>query len=1363
MLCFEVWVHTVADFAVSLRDEHRGALQPVLGILRGLRGSLALQRAAFQRLWKFEALSSSLSSLSNVDELLEVSGEVDEACLALCVLSLQHVLQRFLTFGDRPLKFEQWQRWLGLADGQKGSWYVELVLRHIFLCACDPSGDGFRFSNTSPELDRLGAAWGVPPLKCELEGDGLKVSSILRHPDLFKSALDIGQRRPAIAELLHPLKASLESLSEQISHEALTVQEMLGAGDLKCWENPTLVLLLEETGCLEVQVKLQAAVRKLRTMQKLEVAVKEKLPQLFPLEAKASAEACAKLLHDTFLSACGAGPDLQISEVSVPMSEIDEVAWSGAFEDEELKVTIAEVPNPTFLSVLTVLEMLHLAYSAKHKPLRSMFHSAQEEMKRGNWRLSILDSVFFLYKVVASSLELLSELSSGSGLSAKLLSSIQQHWDGVSPQQVASILEDVQAVTFVLGPNLALVGERLQAVLRSRQTVELWQSCSKILTSLSSCLPSKTIPKGFKKDTLQQEASLLAMQRAFETARSQPDVMLTLEDLDRVGHVTEQVQALFEFLGMGAAGFELVLRLVSALAEVPGLSFLRVLLGSAQKGEHVATRMADIMEGGLTQETLATVERASSVFMPLSVAALSAMNSPVDPAKFALMVEDSWSDGVRGFALQATSQADIGELVLKMIKESHDREGPRLTEFFDSLRSALRLGQVVQQKLDENSDDATAVSNTVHGMVRAGYLELILSQDEMHFEVMGGFQFSKGQESITREVRDMQQLTECSDKASLAMPKNNDAETSSALTQDKVQIFTGCIEGVIGLRQVLSDLLQIGHPYLEDMTKLRFPEEGEGLSPSTVKVLKEKLTWAQDAVQQWCSVLDEARAERAVMTCIPARNITKLARAILQDKPAEVGPLMSLELQGLPKFKKQKKCLRKAFRKCKLELSGEEAEDAHKQFLGRLVEVLVSQVVPEQAPVTISILHDIAKKYREARPDDATTQSKKERRALLKFTPKRVMLIKEETTHEPGHSPLQSTATITLLSVLLPLGVAPSSENVLVCDLSTTKDDVQRFLHRLTHATRMDADKQAQVLGVFVHVDCLQLDVLQLLLCKVEAMHAAVGKRKNGGVWAEIELHLIFTLTKKAPASLCESLEKDLCRSQSIKILKLSSIRRILNALDSKCHIVHSDFAGDGKTHAIHSAADWDEDSHVTSWGGAQTRGQAARALRCGTARCVHLELHSFEGGVDADLLLLELLLFRSVFDPERSEWTRLGREIPIFVEVANSIKIPGAPSAQLVLLSAPILQAMPGQWKIEPTSAFEFYDDDLVPTRAAQSAFNFALAGAALLLGEERERLVGWQDDGRCGIRICTVAVPVRSANRASGLCIGGQWPNLC
>ena len=641
-------------------------------------------------------------------------------------------------------------------------------------------------------------------------------------------------------------------------------------------------------------------------------------------------------------------------------------------------------------------------------------------------------------------------------------------------------------------------------------------------------------------------------------------------------------------------------------------------------------------------------------------------------------------------------------------------------------------------------------------MVSAGYFELTPGSDALHFEVVGIFEFSKDQETITRDI---QQLTECSDKASLAVPKGAaDVDNPTALTQEKVQVFTGCVEGILGLRQELTELLQIGHPYLEDLQSLRFPSKGKGLSDSTLEDLKEKLRWAQQATQQWCSVLDKAREKHPLMSCIPARNITKLARAILQNEPFAVAPLMSLEFKSMSDRFQEEEELEVAFQQCKFLWP---REGAHEQFLEQLVHVLRSQVVPQQAMTTFSALHGVAKTYpRNRTHQDPTTKSRMEQRRDPKFYPKRVLLIQEEKSHETASalqiqerqssvSALQSTATTTVLSLLLPLGIGPSPENLLLCDSSTTKDDILRFLHRVKHATRMalDTSRQGQVLGVFVHVDCLQFDVLQVLMCRVDAMQAAVGRRKEAEASAEIEVLVAFTLTQAAPRTLVENLEKDLCIQQKINTLRLSSIQRFLGSKEAVAalgdhQVVSSEFAGDGKTHAIRRAPSWNQVSNATIvWGGAQTRGQAARALRKAEgARSIHLEVHSFEegGGVDADMLLMELLLLRCVFDPERSEWTRLPFDTPIFLEVANSIKINRGPNSdQLMMMSAPILKSMPGQQKIDTSFPFVFDGNDLHPEVASAAARDFGLAGAALLLPQEKQQLVGGEGEERVIFRL--------------------------
>ena len=1303
-----------------------------------LRGSRVLQKALFTRLWRYHHSTSGINDIYGLLGL-PTDGLQDEAPLAFCVLMLQRHLHLSLT-GENSYG-SHWQQWLQRADEHSQSWYVQLVLRYILLCACDVSCGGFHFSSTFPELDRLQSAWAVPALREERHGE-LKVKLILRRPDLWQTCIDIAKRRPC-SGLLEPLMVSLSSLVQNVSTGTLTVQEVLEASyNLNAWENPNFMQLLNLDSKPDLQRKLGNMISKVRFMQRFEVAVNENLLQLFPRQSQAAKE-FATFLYGSFIRAnCDAAQKplvKNIAELSVQLAQLNADDWKKELDDEKLRLSIAGVSPPSFVSILAAIETLHLARSEKYRPLRSMLQEAEEKVKKSGQKLCIFDAIFFLYREIMSTLGALSELGGDeSGLQSQVLYSIEKHWDEVPPQQVPQILEDVHSVTSVLGTNLSRLGNRLEAVLRSRQTVEFWRSCSRILAALSSTVP-RSIPTGFKEDeTLRQEASVAAMHSAFEGARGAQNGSFTLpmEDLDRVGQVTEQTRQLFGFLG--SRGFDSVLRLVASMAEVPGLSFLKILLDSAQKGEHLATRLADIMEGGLTPETLENVERASFIFMPLCAAVLSALNCPIDARKFSFMVEGWWPEEICHAALKARSITDIGDLLLRMLQQVQSAEGCKLSDFFESLKAALRLGQLVQQKLEENSDDATAVSNTVHGMVSAGYLELSPNLDNSRFEVIGVFGFN--QERITR---DMQQLTECSDKASLAVPKGG-SDDPSALTQEKVQVFTGCIEGIIGLRQELTELLQIGHPYLENMTHLRFPLEGEGLSSLTVKDLKDMLKAAREAVQQWYNDLDAVRARHPVMSCVPARNVTKLTRAILEDRLEDVKPLLSLEVSNVPRCTEEVlSLLGNAFQECKFILHEKEA---HKHFLENLAQVLAS-IVSEEAMTTLPPLHELAKKHRQTqkfRPDDATKTSQSQCRSHPKFYPKRVVLVKEEQCHESGSSPVQSTASITLLSIFLSLGVGPSPENVILCDSSTTKDDILRFLHRVTHAAHLGHD-QKQIRGVFVHVDCLHIDVLQLLVSRVEAMHAAVGKRKESASAVAamgLDVPLVFTITSNAPSAWIENLEKDLCRQQPVKILKLFSITSFLaskdtrEALGNHC-IVCSDFAGDGKTHAIHRSEGWDSSSYMTAiWGGAQTRGQAARVLRkAGNVRCLHLELHGFEegGGVDADLLLLELLLFRCVFDPERSEWTRLRPQTKIFVEVANSIKIShGAASTQLMLLSAPILQSMPEQFKVDPSFPFSFDLVNLHPEVASPNACDFAVAGAALLLEARQtsDRLVGWQDD---------------------------------
>ena len=127
--------------------------------------------------------------------------------------------------------------------------------------------------------------------------------------------------------------------------------------------------------------------------------------------------------------------------------------------------------------------------------------------------------------------------------------------------------------------------------------------------------------------------------------------------------------------------------------------------------------------------------------MPMCIGALRVMDQDVDSRRFET-VATYWSEDVRKSALQTRSIYGLGELVLRMLKEAHFRFGAKLPETLESLQSALRQGQVVQHKLQENDDDATAVSNTVHGLMNSGHLVLQASGDSQSLEVTAFFDFN---------------------------------------------------------------------------------------------------------------------------------------------------------------------------------------------------------------------------------------------------------------------------------------------------------------------------------------------------------------------------------------------------------------------------------------------------------------------------------------------------------------------------------------------------------------------------------------------------------------------------------------------
>ena len=715
----EKWVADVAGFAMHLAGRAKSeasCLKQGLRILSSLRGSVPLQQAVLANLRQSYQRNVGNPN-SFIDAILEMpSSQADEeACNAFCISQLQHSLRRIVAAGQ--FQPDQWQRWIVSSDQGNNSKYMELVLHYALSCACG-SCRGTKAMGCSQKV-AIPQAWTLQSESKEDELGSVQVTLILQHLGFWQKLVQIASKhvQPDPAQILRPLNASLKTLADKVAVEALTAQEIDDTGSLAAWGSPIFIELLSQEKPVEVlQPKLQNMIEKVRFLKRFQEAVDRKLPSLFPGEARA--KRFGQSLRRAFLKASNINQSEEIGhpELSVEMAALNQEAWSETFTqdkawwDDDLQLNTNAVLVPNFYNVESAIQTLFVARSERHKPLRSLFQEVEAKMAIAatqDSQMKVLDIIFLMHQEIVVNLQQLSELGGEeAGLRPGILRAIEKHWSGVAPDMVPETLRNIQGMTSFFRGDLTRLQDRLVAVLRGRQTADFWRMCRKIEITLCSVFPNKTIPSGFSSIMQLQAASLEAMRNTFEAAGEETGVGLKTEDLDSVSRATERTMELFDFLGPGGATFEMVFRLVASMADVPGLSFLKVLLSSVHKGEHLATRLAELVEGALTQETLDSVEQASVWFMPLCVAVLAAMDIRIDGSKVQQMAGSSWPRELQDLALQARSQADIGALMLKLMAEALHKDGHKLPERIECLRSALRQGQVVQQKLEETSDDA---------------------------------------------------------------------------------------------------------------------------------------------------------------------------------------------------------------------------------------------------------------------------------------------------------------------------------------------------------------------------------------------------------------------------------------------------------------------------------------------------------------------------------------------------------------------------------------------------------------------------------------------------------------------------------
>ena len=244
----------------------------------------------------------------------------------------------------------------------------------------------------------------------------------------------------------------------------------------------------------------------------------------------------------------------------------------------------------------------------------------------------------------------------------------------------------------------------------------------------------------------------------------------------------------------GIAPLETLVQVMAAMAEPPGKALLGLLQRSQDSGEDVMTRLTELVEGALTHDTLEHISLANTWLQPLVIAGLRVRSKGASPAGAVAWHRREWGQVLHNRVEKATSLADVGHVAMDTLRHlGRSSSAPgHVTAQLDSIRTALRYGRVVEQKIQEAEDDAAAVSNAIRGMLGQGQLMLEPSLDGPGFAILAEYCFNG-----TVVTLDEQRLTECADKAMLAVPQGprpsaagEQAKASGSISADSVMLFT---------------------------------------------------------------------------------------------------------------------------------------------------------------------------------------------------------------------------------------------------------------------------------------------------------------------------------------------------------------------------------------------------------------------------------------------------------------------------------------------------------------------------------------------------------------------------------------------
>ena len=282
-----------------------------------------------------------------------------------------------------------------------------------------------------------------------------------------------------------------------------------------------------------------------------------------------------------------------------------------------------------------------------------------------------------------------------------------------------------------------------------------------------------------------QQIMLQEEEEAEEASNVETDCAISSEQLALIQAAGRQTAELLQ----GIAPLETLVQVMAAMAEPSGKALLGLLQRSQDSGEDIMTRLTELVEGALTQDTLEHISLANTWLQPLVIAGLRVRSKGESPTGAVAWHNREWRQELHTRVERARSLSDLGHVamdILRHLGRSSSASGHVIAQL-DSIRTALRHGRVVEQKIQEAEDDAAAVSNAIRGMLGQGQLMLEPSLDGPGFAILAEYCFNG-----TAVTLDEQRLTECADKALLAVPQgpSGQAKASGGISADSVMLFT---------------------------------------------------------------------------------------------------------------------------------------------------------------------------------------------------------------------------------------------------------------------------------------------------------------------------------------------------------------------------------------------------------------------------------------------------------------------------------------------------------------------------------------------------------------------------------------------